>query len=191
MQLVLKNNRIITYGENFIALPGVVINNETGKRYDNATIAECDCIPSDIDSVGYEYHAGDFVPCAPYGKGDGNVAVFCNNDCKALKDSGIPFAHIGKAIEGLGSSSGNSSLSAEFSLPPKIIFISTSTVTGIAFAATKVGFAMLNSTSSSSSILTAPIQLTSTGENRYSITVPTGTKFNFGWNSDSKIIAIC
>ena len=98
MQLVLSNNRVLTYGENFIALGGVVINTETGKKYDNATIAECDCVPSDINDVGYEYHCGEFVPCAPFGKGSGNIAVVCNHDCKSIKDSGIPISHFPETI---------------------------------------------------------------------------------------------
>lgn len=90
MQLVLINNRIVAHGEGFLAMGGVVINTETGKKYEHATIAECSGCPSDIDIVGYEYHAGRFVPCAPYGKGDGNILVACQNDCGAPKDSGIP-----------------------------------------------------------------------------------------------------
>jgi hypothetical protein len=88
MQLVLSNNRIIAHGEGFRAMGGVVINAETGAKYDNATIAECEggC-PSDINKVGYEYHAGRFVPCAPFGMGTGNVAVYCD-DCKTPRDSG-------------------------------------------------------------------------------------------------------
>lgn len=88
MQLVLSGNRVVGHGENFLSMGGVVINTETGKRYENATVAECEGCPSDIDEVGYEYHAGAFVPCAPYGKGDGNLAVVCNDDCKSIKDSG-------------------------------------------------------------------------------------------------------
>lgn len=87
MQLVLSNNRILAHGENFLAMGGVVINTETGVKYENATIAECSGCPSDIDKVGYEYHAGRFVPCAPFGVGTGNVAVYCD-DCKTPRDSG-------------------------------------------------------------------------------------------------------
>ena len=89
MQLVLINNRIVAHGEGFIALGGIVINTETGKKYEHATIAECSGCPSDIDTVGYEYRAGVFTPCAPYGIGKGNVAVLCNNDCKSIKDSEV------------------------------------------------------------------------------------------------------
>lgn len=89
MQLVLSNNRVISHGENFISMGGgVVINTETGAKYENATIAECSGCPSDIGVVGYEYHAGRFVPCAPFGKGDGNIGVYCD-DCKTPRDSGV------------------------------------------------------------------------------------------------------
>lgn len=89
MQLVLSNNRVIAHGENFLSMGGTVINTVTGAKYENATVAECEGCPSDIDSVGYEYHAGQFIPCAPYGKGYGNIAVLCDRYCKAIKDSGI------------------------------------------------------------------------------------------------------
>ena len=69
---------------------GTVINTNTGRVYQNATVVECDGCPSDIGEVGYEYHAGQFIPCAPFGKGDGNLAVVCGEDCKSIKDSGIP-----------------------------------------------------------------------------------------------------
>lgn len=90
MQLVLSGNRIIAHGENFLPMGGVVINTETGKKYDNCTIAECNNCPSDINQVGYEYHGGVFVPCAPFGKGDGKGTFMelCN-DCKTPSDSGI------------------------------------------------------------------------------------------------------
>lgn len=91
MQLVLSNNRIIAHGENFLAMGGVVINTETGAKYENATVAECEGCPSDIDSVGYEYHAGVFVPCAPFGKGNNNgyFMEVCK-DCATPRSSGIP-----------------------------------------------------------------------------------------------------
>lgn len=73
---------------------GTVVNPDTGKVYQNATVVECDGCPSDIDKVGYEYHAGQFVPCAPYGFGSGNLAVVCNDDCKVIKDSGLPLSRL-------------------------------------------------------------------------------------------------
>ena len=90
MQLVLINNRIVAHGENFLAMGGVVINTVTGARYDNATVAECSGCPSDIDEVGYEYHAGSFVPCAPYGKGKGTgyFMEVCP-DCATPRNSGL------------------------------------------------------------------------------------------------------
>lgn len=91
MQLVLSNNRIIAHGENFLAMGGVVINTETGAKYENATIAECENCPSDIDKVGYEYHAGVFVPCAPFGLGNNNgyFMEVCES-CATPRSSGIP-----------------------------------------------------------------------------------------------------
>lgn len=91
MQLVLSNNRIVAHGENFLAMGGVVINTETGARHENATIAECDGCPSDIDKVGYEYHAGVFVPCAPFGTGNNNgfFMEVCES-CATPRNSGIP-----------------------------------------------------------------------------------------------------
>lgn len=91
MQLVLSNNRVIAHGENFIAMGGVVINTETGAKYENATVAECEGCPSDINEVGYEYHAGVFKPCAPYGKGNNNgyFMEVCA-DCATPRSSGIP-----------------------------------------------------------------------------------------------------
>ncbi len=91
MQIVLSNNRIVGYGENFLCMGGTVINTATGAKYDNATIAECDCVPSDIGRVGYEYHAGTFVPCAPFGKADntGYIMEVCTN-CATPRNSGVP-----------------------------------------------------------------------------------------------------
>lgn len=95
-QIVISGNRILAYGEDcFLSMGGTVICPETEKVYQNATIANVDILPSDIDSVGYEYHAGEFVPCAPFGKGNGNVAVVCGEDCKAIKDSGISLTQVG------------------------------------------------------------------------------------------------
>jgi hypothetical protein len=48
--------------------------------------------------VGYEYHAGQFIPCAPYGKGYGNIAVLCNDECKSIKDSGISIQDLYKLL---------------------------------------------------------------------------------------------
>ncbi len=93
MQLVLSGNRIIAHGENFLSMGGVVINTETGAKYENATVAECNGCPSDINEVGYEYHAGVFVPCAPYGKAtDGEILIAC--ECGTPRRSGVPISGI-------------------------------------------------------------------------------------------------
>ena len=91
MQIVLSNNRVIAHGENFLAMGGVVINTETGAKFDNATVAECDGCPSDIDKVGYEYVNGVFKPCAPYGTGNNNgfFMEVCET-CATPRSSGIP-----------------------------------------------------------------------------------------------------
>ena len=90
MQLVLSNNRVIAHGENFLTMGSVVINTETGAKYENATVAECENCPSDIDTVGYEYHAGVFVPCAPFGMGNNNgfFMEVCES-CATPRNSGI------------------------------------------------------------------------------------------------------
>lgn len=105
MQLVLSNNRIIAHGENFLAMGGVVINTETGAKYENATVAECDGCPSDIDTVGYEYHGGVFVPCAPFGTGNNNgyFMEVCET-CATPRNSGI------KILGGLGYDNFNSNI---------------------------------------------------------------------------------
>lgn len=127
MQLVLNNNRVMAYGENYLAMGGVVINTVTGERHEHATIAECDCAPSDIGQVGYEYRAGEFIPCAPYGKGDGTVPVLCGNDCKATKDSGIPLESFclveKKPYKGMGGAGAGGAVTLEFNHPPFMVFI--------------------------------------------------------------------
>lgn len=91
MQIVLSKNRVIAYGENFLAMGGTVVNTETDARFDNATVAECDCVPSDIGVSGYEYHSGVFVPCAPYGKADntGYLMEVCG-ECATPRNSRVP-----------------------------------------------------------------------------------------------------
>lgn len=147
-QIVVSGNRILTYGENcFVSMGGTVICPDTDRVFQNATIIECNNIPSDIDSVGYEYHAGNFVPCAPYGKGTraGNVAVVCNEDCKAIKDSGIPFSQVGEIIETeCITYSGYIELKYEFKKLPKIIFISGNDETGVVFTYSGNGFVIKN-----------------------------------------------
>lgn len=67
MKLVLSGNTIIGHGENLIPMGCTVVDTDSGKVYENATIAECENCPKDLDIIGYEYHAGVFVPCHPYG----------------------------------------------------------------------------------------------------------------------------
>ena len=102
-QLVLSGNRIIAHGEDcFLSMGGTVICPDTGKVYQNATLAVCEGgIPADIDEVGYEYHAGEFVPCAPYGKdesGEGTLIVACKS-CKTPRDSKIPVKNLPNLVE--------------------------------------------------------------------------------------------
>lgn len=119
-QLVLSGNRVIAHGEEcFLAMGGTVICPDSGRVYQNATVANIEgAIPTDIDEVGYEYHAGEFVPCAPYGKGSGNLAVVCNDDCKSIKDSGISSDNLGKTeiIDYIGTGTKEVSITASF--PP-------------------------------------------------------------------------
>ena len=95
----------------------MVICTDTGRIFENATVTIPTCeIPSDIDEVGYEYHAGEFVPCAPFGKGGGNVAVLCPNDCKSIKDSGKSAEHLGtvEVIEYVGTGTVSVTITANF-----------------------------------------------------------------------------
>lgn len=127
MQLVLRNNQVIAHGEGFLSMGGVVINPETGAKYEGATIAECDSCPSDIGKVGYEYRAGIFTPCAPYGKGDGTIPVLCDDECKATKDSGIPLESFclveKKPYTGLNSVGQAGGVTLTFNHPPFMVFI--------------------------------------------------------------------
>lgn len=91
MKLALSGKRVIGYGENLIPMGGTIIDTDTNKVYQNATIAECDGCPSDIDAVGYEYHAGTFVPCAPYAateESGGEIMVACDT-CATPRKSGV------------------------------------------------------------------------------------------------------
>ena len=90
IQLVVSGNRIVAHGEDcFLAMGGTVVCTATGRVFQNSTVVNHDgAIPCDLDQVGYEYHAGEFVPCAPFGVGTGNILVACD-DCKTIKDSGI------------------------------------------------------------------------------------------------------
>lgn len=123
-QIVISGNRILAHGEDcFLAMGGTVICPDTGRVYQNATVATVDALPSDIDSVGYEYHAGEFIPCAPYGIGSGNLAVFCGEDCKALKDSGIPIGNFARYTATSYKGNGTYSRSLTFDFPPQLVII--------------------------------------------------------------------
>ena len=119
-QLVVSGNRILAHGDDcFLATGGTVICTETGRKFENATVVTHNgALPFDIGEVGYEYHAGAFVPCAPFGKGDGNIAVVCGNDCKAIKDSGKSLQHFMCCAEltytGTGTSYVNNSVTVDF-----------------------------------------------------------------------------
>ena len=116
-QLVLIGNRVIAYGEDcYVVTSEGVKDMTTEKTYSSATVAEYTVdLPSDIDIVGYEYHAGEFVPCAPYGKGTGTIPVLCD-DCKTLLDSGLTFDDLGLSYTTtyLGSGTGAVSITAPF-----------------------------------------------------------------------------
>ena len=91
MQIVISGNRVISYGTGFSVSGDTVENESTGKVYNNATIATVESVPDDIDSVGYEYHAGRFVPCAPYGRGDHNGYLMeACTDCATPRKTEIP-----------------------------------------------------------------------------------------------------
>lgn len=124
-QLVLSGNRVIAHGEGgFFSAGGAVICPDTGRIFENATVVNVECeLPSNIDEVGYEYHAGTFVPCAPYGKGGGNIAVLCPNDCKSIKDSGVKISDLGhyEVIEYVGTGSRYCSLTSN--LTPEFVVI--------------------------------------------------------------------
>lgn len=123
MQLVLSGKRVIAHGGEYLPTGGTVINLDTGVVYQNATVAECDNCPSDIGEVGYEYHAGEFIPCAPFGKGDGNIAVLCGEDCKVIKDSGLSLSDVKKIFYTTYNGAGHSSCSVTCGFKPKFIVI--------------------------------------------------------------------
>lgn len=127
MQLVLIKNRVIAYGGEYIAMGNTVVDARSGKLFSGATIAECNSCPPDIGEVGYEYMAGVFTPCAPYGKGDGNLAVLCNRDCKSIKDSDIPLSQICRTVKttylGTGSQSETNPCNMTFDFPPVLVFM--------------------------------------------------------------------
>lgn len=122
MQLVLSGKNIIGHGEGFLAMGGTVINPDTGAVYQNATIVECENCPADLGKVGYEYHAGQFVPCGPFGEGDGTIAVWCN-DCKAPRDSGLSMSEFRKIYQTTYQGTGYDNCSVTCGFKPKRIII--------------------------------------------------------------------
>ena len=95
-QLVVSGNRVLAYGDScFLSTGGTVVCTVTGRVFQNATVVnDCGPLPSDIDSVGYEYHSGAFVPCAPYGEdnGNGKVMVACE-ECASPKTTPYTIDH--------------------------------------------------------------------------------------------------
>lgn len=101
MQIVLNGNRVIAHGEDcFLCMGGTVICEETGKAYQNATIAEVESVPADVDIVGYEYHAGVFVPCAPYGTTNSGTVMLACDECGTPRRSRITSKDGGLDIPG-------------------------------------------------------------------------------------------
>lgn len=155
MQLVLIKNRVVSYGGEYVTMGNTVIDTQSGKVFSGATVAECNGCPPDIGEVGYEYTAGVFTPCAPYGKGDGNLAVLCNRDCKSIKDSDIPLSRICQTTKttykGTGSQSASNPCSITFDFPPDIVFIMPQTQSSLYFGGYihgKYGFAYKQSSGS-------------------------------------------
>lgn len=137
-QIVLQGNKVLAYGDNcFIMCGDAVLCTTNGNTYPGATVATCATLPADIGKVGYEYHAGVFVPSGPFGKGSGNVAVVCD-ECKTLRDSGINLDNMAKIHKhtyqgggGYGITSKNSVTCPNFK--PKIAYIYTlgTLITGV------------------------------------------------------------
>lgn len=126
IQLVVSGNRIVAHGEDcFLSMCGTVVCTATGRVFQNATVVNHDgAIPCDLDQVGYEYHAGEFVPCAPFGVGTGNFLVACD-DCKTIKDSGIRLSQIGKVA--VVESRGGGSVTVDFEPQFALIYRSDNT----------------------------------------------------------------
>lgn len=161
-QLVISGNRILAYGEDCFSVMGEIVKcSNTGNEYKNATVAICEDFPPDIGKVGYEYHAGQFIPCAPFGEGMGNIAVFCDA-CNAMKNSGISLsgivenlvnnAHVyetyytGTGTSG-SSSSNRTSLREPLPFVPKVLLIMRNggSYCGIIFDGYGISFDITNS----------------------------------------------
>lgn len=126
MQLVVSGNRILAHGEDcFLAMGGTVICTQTGRVFQNATVVNnCENCPADIDSVGYEYHAGEFVPCAPYGvhSVDGHIMVACG-DCATPKRSKHKLSELAKIEVGSYVGTDTSVATIEFDRTPFLVLI--------------------------------------------------------------------
>ena len=123
MQLVTIGNWVVSHGGEYIYFGGDVLCTSNGTVYPKATIVECENCPADIGTVGYEYHAGEFIPCAPFGKGKGNIAVLCDEGCKAIKDSGISISDIRKIYNTSYQGVGSTSCSVSCGFRPKLIIV--------------------------------------------------------------------
>lgn len=126
MQLVVSGNRILAHGEDcFLAMGGTVICTKTGRVFQNATVVtDCENCPADIDEVGYEYHAGEFVPCAPYGVHgiDGHIMVSCG-DCATPKRSKYKLSELAKIEVGSYVGSGAALATLDFERAPSTVLI--------------------------------------------------------------------
>ena len=123
-QLVVIGNRIVAYGEDcFDVSADGVTDIITGNTYNNATVVEHTAdLPTDIDVVGYEYCAGKFVPCAPYGTGGGTVAAFDEN-CKKVVDTDFPTTQLGRVCYMTYTGSGSKSMSLTAPFQPKFAIV--------------------------------------------------------------------
>ena len=99
-QLVLIKNRVVAFGDAcFYAMGGTVICTKTGRKFDNATVAETETPPPcDLGQVGYEFISGVFIPCEPYGKVDEGYLFTACNDCKTPKQTSIPTAAVKELV---------------------------------------------------------------------------------------------
>lgn len=99
-QLVLVRNRVVAFGDAcFYAMGGTVICTKTGRKFENATVAETETPPPcDLGQVGYEFIGGEFIPCEPYGKIDEGYLFTACNDCKTPKQTSIPTAAVKELV---------------------------------------------------------------------------------------------
>jgi hypothetical protein len=79
--------------------------------------------------VGYEYNAGEFVPCPPYGTGTGNIAVWCD-DCKVPLDSGMSMSDFRKIYHTTYTGAGSTSGGVTCGFRPKLAIITGKSNTG-------------------------------------------------------------